>query len=480
MNQSDSSHISPLKEGQSGNSSRAQKGPTLSFGQYALGYGLPFSLAIFFLTLGLEAQPLDLLIRLLCVAFAALFGKYFLSAQLSAVTLPPKEDISSEAQILAVHRALASLQLPTLLQQFVDEMVMLIPCQGALFILLDDKQEEPEYVVTNGKIPASAAQELSTLLPQELFLEALAKKTVILNTPQELEDRLGALQGRTFATKNLFIGCLRRKQQLAFLLVAERVEEEGFLPKDEELFTMVAQAATVAIENARLHASLQEKEKSHRDFLRDLIQAQEQDRKHFAEEWQEQVGNKLFEILQGLRSFQSLIVQRTPEIGERFQELTAIVDESAALVRGLTNELHPAVLDDFGVAAAIREYVTEGAKNLDRDLFQVTVEADDAGQQLPNEAKLLLFRITQEALRNIRQHADAKNVQIAFTQEHSGVSLMIKDDGKGFDSALPHSGHFGLHYMKERAEAYGGTFHIVSSQGQGTEVHIKLPSAADT
>ena len=157
-----------------------------------------------------------------------------------------------------------------------------------------------------------------------------------------------------------------------------------------------------------------------------------------------------------------------------------MVDETAALVRGLTNELHPAVLDDFGVAAAIREYVAEVAENPEKDLFQVTIEADDAGQQLPSEAKLLLFRITQEALRNIRKHAEAKNVQIAFTQEYSGVSLMIKDDGKGFNSDLPHPGHFGLHYMKERAEAYGGTFRVVSSQGQGTEVHINLPSAVDT
>ena len=109
--------------------------------------------------------------------------------------------------------------------------------------------------------------------------------------------------------------------------------------------------------------------------------------------------------------------------------------------------------------------------------MQVSVQTDDVERQLPNEAKLILFRITQEALRNIRKHAEAKNVQIAFVQEHSGVSLMIKDDGKGFNPDFSCPGHFGLQYMRERAEACGGTFRVVSAQGQGTEVQVKFPTS---
>lgn len=479
MNQSEPSIASPLQEEKSGNSRRNKGMLSPAFGRYALGWGLPLTLAVIFLTLGFDAQPFDLFVRWLCVGLAAFLCKQMMSLQTSAVQPPPRESPSQD-QLLAIHRALTSLHLPILLQQFVDEMVMLIPCRGALLILLDGQQEEPEYVVTNGSIPSSAAHELSSLLPKEIFLEALEKKTVVLNTPQQVQDRLGALGGRTLITNNLFIGCLRRRQHLAFLLFTDRLEAEGFLPQDEQTFIAIEEAAILAIANARQFADVQEEEKNHRDFLHNLINAQEQDNKLIAEEWQDRVGHKLFEVLQGLHSFQSLIVQRTPEIGERFQELTATVDEIAALVRSLTNELHPTVLDDFGVAAAIREYVTNVAVNVGKDPLQVTVQADDAGQQLPSEAKLLLFRVTQEALRNIRKHADAKNVQIAFAQEHSGVSLMIKDDGKGFNSDLPQAGHFGLHYMKERAEAYGGTFRVVSSQGQGTEVHINLPSAADT
>jgi signal transduction histidine kinase len=332
-------------------------------------------------------------------------------------------------------------------------------------------------VITHGEVPSSIGSDFPTLLPKEIFLEVLERKIVVFNTPQELCDRLGAPRGRAFAHQNLFVGCIRRHRHLAFLLLADRIGTEGFRPRDTQTFTAVMEAAAVAIENARLFDDVQAAEKRHRDLLHGIINAQEQESKLVAAEWQDRISKKLLTVLQGLRGFQSLIQQRAPESGERFQKLTAEIDEIASLVRGLTNEIHPSVLDDFGVAAAIREYVADAlASPEERELLQVTVQADEIDQQLPNEAKLLLFRITQEALRNIRKHAGAKNVQIAFVQEHAGVSLMIKDDGKGFNPGQPRPGHFGLQYMRERAEACGGTFRVVSSQGEGTEVHINLPS----
>jgi signal transduction histidine kinase len=165
-------------------------------------------------------------------------------------------------------------------------------------------------------------------------------------------------------------------------------------------------------------------------------------------------------------------VQRVPEGKERFEQLAAEIDAMAALVRGFTNELHPLVLDDFGFVAALHEYV---AGLHEQEPFRVTVRAEEVDGQLPTEANLTLFRITQEALLNIRKHARARHVQIAFVQEHSGVSLMIKDDGQGFNPERPLQGHYGLLYMRERAEACGGKFRVVSARGQGTEIRVDFP-----
>lgn len=433
-------------------------------------------MAIGFLTLGFAAAPIDLFTRWLSVALAAFLGRQLIHATAPVAQPPPSQEEHPLGQPHTVCRALANPHLPIVLQNFVDELLKLIPCRGAALILLDRNQEEPEHVITYGEASSSVGGDLSTLLPKEIFLEILERKSLVFNSPQELHDRLGSRRGRVFAHHNLFVGCIRRHQHLAFLLLADRIGAEGFRPSDTQLFTSVVDTAAIAIENARLFDDIQAAEKKQRHLLHGIIRAQEQESKLVAEEWQDRISTKLFAVLQGLRGFHSLIQQRAPENGERFQQLTAEIDEIASLVRGLTNELHPSVLDDFGFAAALREYIDVVTGPETHDTLRVTVQADEGDQHLPSEAKLLLFRVTQEALRNIRKHAEAKTVQIAFVQEHSGVSLMIKDDGKGFNPSQPDPSHFGLQYMKERAEACGGTFRVVSAQGQGTEVYINLPS----
>jgi signal transduction histidine kinase len=451
-----------------------------------VAWGIPASLTLLFLSLGFDAPLIDLATRGLCVGMAAYIGLRFASFQLLPIPQPIEQESQpppppSLRQLTSIHKALSTLHIPVLLQQFIEEMAKLIPSRGSLLILLDRRQEEPEYVVTQGQASTSVGNDILTLLPREVFLEVLEQQAVIFNSPRELQDRITSRPLKEFARHNLLVASIRRRQHLAFLLIADRVGEKGFLPQDLEIFTSVAEGAALAIENARLFSDLRETEQKHRELLHGLVNAQEQESKQIATEWQDRISRKLFDVFQGLRSFLNVIAQRAPENEERFRQLTAEIDEIAALVRGLANKLHPTVLDDFGLAAAIREYIADAVAGITREEpLQVTVQADDVDEQLPNEAKLTIFRITQEALRNIRRHAEAKNVQIAFVQEHAGVSIMIKDDGKGFNPDQPHPGHFGLQYMRERAEACGGTFQVVSAQGQGTEVRVNFPGTSRT
>jgi len=280
------------------------------------------------------------------------------------------------------------------------------------------------------------------------------------------------LRVQEFARQNLLIAAVGPSQQEGFLLLADKVGGEDFQESDVRLLTAIAGQAVVAIENAQAFAEAHDAQADQRELLHALIDAQEQERKCIVEEWLDRLGVKLFDMLQGFRSCQALVTQRVPEGKERFERLAADIDAMATLVRGLTDELHPSILNDFGFVAALREYV---AGLREQESFHVTVQAEEVDRQLPAETNLTLFRITQESLRNIRQHAQARNVQIAFVQEHAGVSLMIKDDGRGFNPDQPMQGHFGLLYMRERAEAYGGTFRVVSARGHGTEVWVNFP-----
>ncbi len=86
------------------------------------------------------------------------------------------------------------------------------------------------------------------------------------------------------------------------------------------------------------------------------------------------------------------------------------------------------------------------------------------------------FRILQEALSNARKHARARCVQVSFTKHNRSVQMTIQDDGAGFDPALAASeGHFGLKFMRERAEALGGRLEVESAPGKGTKVVVEIP-----
>jgi signal transduction histidine kinase len=442
-----------------------------------MAWSIPAVITVFFLTLGFDAPFIDLATRWLCVGMTA-----YLAMRFSVVQSPSARPVEQDARpaplysLLTLQQTFVNLNLPDLLQQFIDEMAKIIPSRGSALILLDHHQEEPEYVLTHGHMLAAIGKDFPTLLSKEVFLEVLERRALVFNNPQELQSRLAAHLLKEFVHQNLFVGCIRHRQHLAFLFLADRVGQTGFLPQDLEVFSFLAENMARAIANARTVENLRATERRQRELLHGLVNAQEQESKQIAAEWHERISKKLFHVFQGLRGFLNLIVQRTPENESRFRQLIAEVDEIAALVRGLANELHPTMLYDFGLAAAIREYIADAVAGFaTEEPLQVTVQADDVDHQLPSDAKLIIFRITQEAIRNIRRHAEAKNVHIAFFQEHSGVSLMIKDDGKGFNPNQPQPGHFGLQYMRERAESCGGTFQVVSAQGQGTEVRVNFP-----
>jgi signal transduction histidine kinase len=261
-------------------------------------------------------------------------------------------------------------------------------------------------------------------------------------------------------------------QPLGCLLVADHNVPDGFEPDTIDFLTTVAEQTAVAMENAELFEAIEEEERQLRGLLHALISTQEEERKRLVEDWRTRLGEKLFDVLQDFRRSKDLFLQRVPEATDQIDRLVTEIDTMAATVRNLTDELHPSTLDDFGFIAALQEYI---AKLRENSLFRVTFEAQEPLLPLTPSANLTLFRITQEALENVNKHAQAQHVEIAFVQEHKGVSLLIKDDGQGFNLEQHPQGQYGLLYMRERAEACGGTLRVFSARGRGTEVRVDVP-----
>ena len=377
-------------------------------------------------------------------------------------------------RLLALSQALASPDVDIILQQLADELLRQFPCRGVGILLLDPRRRA-ERVAAAGQLAIPPANELNAALANGLLHDALEQGTVLLDTPSLIRARLPfSPRMQEWANHNILIVRLAAQEPIGCILPTDKPSVGGFTHEDTQLLTAVADHAALAIAKASELEQIRAMEAERQGLLRALIHAQEEERKKVVDEWHTRLGEKLFQVIRDFRACQELITHRVRDGTDRMARLAGELDAMAALVRHFANEIHPSVLDDFGFVEALREYV---ATLHNQEPFAVTLQTDDTTALLPNEAELTLFRITQEAVRNIRQHAQAKNVNIAFVHEQSGVSLMIKDDGQGFNLAQPQQGHYGLLYMRERAEACGGEFHVHSIRGQGTEIRVEFPTS---
>ena len=379
-------------------------------------------------------------------------------------------------QLWAINRALTSLDVDTAMQQLVDTIDELLPSAGVGLVLLNRRSEQAERIATAGGFPILAATDLTASLAEGgLLRQACDRGTLVFETPEALQNHPESAVFHDVAEHNLLVTPVMHPdypQPLGCLLVADHNVPDGFETDIIDFLTTVAEQTAVAMENAELFEALEEEERQLRGLLHTLISTQEEERKRLVEDWHARLGEKLFEVLQDFRRSKDVFLQRVPEAKEQIDRLVTEIDTMAATVRNLTDELHPATLDNFGFIAALEEYI---AKLRENSLFRVTLEAQEPLLPLTPSANLTLFRITQEALENVNKHAQAQHVEIAFVQEHKGMSLLIKDDGQGFNLEQHPQGQYGLLYMRERAEACGGTLRVFSARGRGTEVRVDVP-----
>jgi PAS domain S-box-containing protein len=209
-----------------------------------------------------------------------------------------------------------------------------------------------------------------------------------------------------------------------------------------------------------------------RRLLAELVRLQEEERKRIATEIHDDPVQAMTAVEMRLESLRRRV--REPEEVRALDQLSASVSEAIARLRRLLVELRPPRLDHEGLPSALR-----GLLDRLRDDTGAAVRLDDRSvDDIPVEARTVLFRVAQEALANIRKHADASHVRVIVAQRNGGVALRIRDDGRGFHPARTkddRAGHLGLVSMRERAELAGGKFRITSAPDAGTTVDVWVP-----
>jgi two-component system CheB/CheR fusion protein len=141
-------------------------------------------------------------------------------------------------------------------------------------------------------------------------------------------------------------------------------------------------------------------------------------------------------------------------------------------VRVISHRLHPSVLEDLGLAAALKALVDEFGR---REKMPATFRRRNVPDKLPSEVAAALYRIAQEALRNIAKHAGHTHVKVMLDTTGRDVRLTVRDSGEGFDQNEIQEPGLGLISMQERAKLIGGELSIESDLGEGTTVKVVVP-----
>jgi PAS domain S-box-containing protein len=216
-----------------------------------------------------------------------------------------------------------------------------------------------------------------------------------------------------------------------------------------------------------LRRTLQER----RELAQRLESAQEEERRRIAADIHDDPIQAMSAV--DLR-LQLLAASPEKAAAPELTELHETVTQSIERLRSLLFELRPTALDREGLIPALNVYLAHTGSVLGWS-FEV-VDALDA--EPPPEMRAVLYRVAQEAVTNARTHAGATRVDVNVTGSRDGVTIEVRDDGRGFDveeAMRPRPGHLGLSTMIERAELLGGRCHVSSAPGRGTVVTCWLP-----
>ncbi len=285
--------------------------------------------------------------------------------------------------------------------------------------------------------------------------------------------RARSLQRERFNTL-VHVPLIAKGVPLGSMCVATRREREFDAAARDLLFAIGSQIA-VAIENARLYAELQRKERLRGELLRKVISAQEEERKRIARDLHDDTSQALTALLYAVD--EALELGDPAEIRHTLEGMRGVAQRTLDGVHKLIFDLRPSILDHLGLAPALRWYAQS---RLEPAGVRWQIEDSEVPRRLPAEVETALFRVVQEAINNVVRHALARNVRIAFAMPPGSLRLDIEDDGVGFDmvsvTLSPDSGRgLGLLGMQERVDLLGGQFQLDSAPGFGTRIHITVP-----
>lgn len=359
---------------------------------------------------------------------------------------------------------------------------------AVVFTLTDDRTHltpsylsyEPAVIRAAEKLTGLSAKDYRfPLVPGSPYQQVIAEgKAVFIDQtlefvaealPVPLRPLAGRLASLLGLERSILAPLVINGEHYGLLAVSSADLSEADVPA----VSVFANQATIALENAQLLISLTEQREKLRTLAARLAEVAEDEHRRLARELHDRVGQNLTALSINIGAVRSLLPLETPpQVASRLDDSIALLEETAEHIRDVMADLRPAVLDDYGLLAALHWYSQRFSQ---RTGIATNVQGREPMSRLPSAVETALFRITQEALTNVARHAQASQVTVTLEAADGGIHLTIADDGVGFDPAARRRGGWGLMIMCERAEAVGGHLRVESAPGKGARITVEVP-----
>jgi PAS domain S-box-containing protein len=270
------------------------------------------------------------------------------------------------------------------------------------------------------------------------------------------------------------------------LLLSDRIPSEGielpFLRKNGEQFYGLVTSSKLKDREGKTMGRLmsvadisaqKRAESALRELSSRLVNAQESERKLVSQELHDSIGGKLTAIKYSLEKLLSEINQSSSELAVSLNDVLSILHDTIDETQRIYRNLHPSILDDLGLMAAVRSLCREFNEIYSH--IKIESKIDIKEKLLSDSLKILIYRILQETMNNIAKHSRADQVNVSVRQSEKEIALMVEDNGTGFDlneireKEIFDKG-FGLRNIKERTELFGGTLTVISAPEKGTVI----------
>ncbi len=441
------------------------------YGQRGGLIALVLSLLIMFPRVFLfSVYPGDALLETLAVGMVGYLVIWIIAVQEREKRLR-QEAVTRLRTINAIRSSVtASLELETILKDALDKILEATQTQTGCVFLVDQMTRDLTLAACRG-MPAELTEEARRRSAAEGLCGWVArtgKPRLVADLAAEPQLACGPFA--QVGARSLMAVPLMSRNRVMGVMELAAAQPGRFNEEDLELLVSVGNAIGVAIENAWLCNNI-------RYYAQQVTRAQEDERARIARELHDDTLQSLVVLSRQIEALARRNESGLPIEPRQLRELQKATDDIIQGIRRFSRDLRPSTLDDLGLLPTLEGLAT---RLTEEDGILTELHVTGEKRRLAPETELVLFRIAQEALNNVKKHAEATRATIGIRFGEDVVELVVRDNGKGFAlhasiEELAVTGHLGLIGMRERARLLGGQLNIQTQPGRGTKVSVTVP-----